>query len=304
MKVEGFDILVNGGAPEARAIADVFLGGMWRVEAGIGDARQYDVMAPEASSMQIGEAWELARKMVEDPRVLRAEPLVAIDEWRWGVARREIEADTAKDAVLITVVRGGPLDGESLRQAIRRAVAKGIIIIAIARDRWPFLVYPAKYVEVMAADDVKAMTEAATQWLVRHDRASLLERYGPGNLAAVFRTIVMNPENELLPDPELFRAGSNEAAVVQKSHFADIAEYFPDTSPERVHAALVQLLNTTDAQLDSELEQFGSELKTHIATDSKFREELIRDASIPENTMQKLSRSLLAKMRGSPVQQR
>jgi hypothetical protein len=300
MKVEGFDLLIDGGAPEARAIADFFLGGMWRVEAGIGDAQQYDVMAPEGASMEVGEAWEVARKMVEDPRVIRAEPLVAIDEWRWGVARREIEADTAKDAVLITVVRGGPLDGESLHQAIRRAVAKGIIIIATARDRWPFLVYPAKYVEVIAADDVKAMTDAATQWIVRHGRETLLERYGPGNLSVVFRAVAANPESEL-PDPELFHAASNEAVVAQKSRFADIAEYFADTPPERLHAALVQVLNTTDAQLDSELEQFGSELKAHIATDPNLRAQLIETASIPENTMQALSRSLMAKMRGSPV---
>jgi hypothetical protein len=54
------------------------------------------------------------------------------------------------------------------------------------------------------------------------------------------------------------------------------------------------LLNTTETQLESELEQFGNELKVHIALDTDVR---ARITGLPEpGMMLPLSRSLRAKM--------
>jgi serine protease len=501
-RVEGFDIEVHGGAPEARAVADFYLGGTWRVEPGIGNPRQYDVLEPEGASIHdVGEAWELARKMAEDPRVIRAEPLLVIDQlepetvmpfaepaadvpaanwhiehcaierawdiakgdnivighpdtgymrhseiwsdeatqnrilhehgfdfvrniddplvpaggsthgtatasvimsgfaqngvhgvapgaklipirvdddvvhWRWGRVRKAIEWATAKDVDVISMSLGGPIDGESLHQAIRRAVARGIIVIAAAGNVWPFVVYPAKYPEVLGvaatnssrrkwgdsargpavcvcapgenvhratfdnkgAEIVKEssgtsyaaaiVAGVAALWLSHHGRANLMERYGRGNVSAVFRWVVtnhgVNPDPQWdrdhlgagiidaervlraeLPDAGMFHASPlAEPAVVQKSRFADFTEYFPDTPPAQVHAALVQLLNTTDLQLESDLEQFGNELKLHMATSPLIRARIAGTEAamaVEAGPVESLaiSRSLRAKMTG------
>jgi serine protease len=498
-RVEGFDIEVHGGAPEARAVADFYLGGAWRVEAGIGNPRQYDLLEPEGASIhEVGEAWELARKMAEDPRVIRAEPLIVtvspepqapeafgldaaeipprnwhiehcaihnawtltkgenvvighpdtgymrhseiwsddaaqnrilheqgfdfvsndvdpfvppggsthgtatasvimsgfaetgvhgvapaaklipirvdndVIHWRWGRVRKAIEWATAKDVDVISMSLGGPIDGDSLHQAIRRAVAKGIIVVAAAGNVWPFVVYPAKYPEVMAvaatnvsrrkwgdsargpavcvcapgenvhratfnAQGGEIVQESsgtsyataivagiAALWLSHHGRANLIAQYGPGNLSTVFRWVVtnhgVNPDDDWdthhlgagiidadrvvrapLPDPAMFQLGIEEAAVVQKSRFAEIADYFPDTPPEELHAALVQMLNTTPQQLESDLEQFGNELKLHVAMNPEVRARLAGGAeafaieAVPI-AQPSMSRSLRAKM--------
>jgi hypothetical protein len=251
VQLEGFDIEVRLGAPEARAVADIFLGGAWRVEAGIANPRQYDVWAPNGTSMDIGEAWEMARKMIEDPRVVRAEPILSIATdvvWNWAATRRLIESEVAGGATLITIERGGPNDGVSLLQAVRQAAAKGIVVASTARDRWPFAVYPAKYPEVVSFES----KETAAEQLAR------------------------------------------DRVAVQKSRLAEFAEYFPDTDPAQVYAALLQLLNTSEMQLEADLEQFGNELKLHVALDTDVR---ARIAGSPEpGKMLPLSRSLRAKM--------
>lgn len=252
VQLEGFDVEVHLGGPEARAIADNFLGGAWRVEAGIANPRQYDLCAPEGTSMDIGEAWEIARKMIEDPRVVRAEPIISIATdvvWNWAATRRFIESEIAGGTSLITVPRGGPNDGVSLLQAVRQAAAKGIVIAATARDRWPFPVYPAKYPEVVSLDS----RETAAEQVVR-----------------------------------------DGFVAVQKSRLAEFAEYFPETEPSQVYTALMQLLNTSETQLESDLEQFGNELKVHVALDTDVRARIAGTAE--PGKMLPLSRSLRAKM--------
>jgi thermitase len=500
-RVEGFDLQVHGGAPEARAVADFYLGGAWHLEPGLADPQQYDIFDPIGlgRSMDIGDAWEIARKMTEDPRVIRAEPLIVTTEverlpsaqestlesalpprnwhiehcaihdawtvakgenvvighpdtgymkhseiwsddatqnrvlheqgfdfvenrvdalvrpggsthgtatasvimssvaeegvhgvapaaklipirvdndvvhWRWGRVRKAIEFATNKDVDIISMSLGGPIDGESLRQAVRRAVGKGIIVVAAAGNGWRFVVYPAKYPEVLAVaatnasrqkwgdsargssvavcapgeDVYRATFESdgresvarssgtsyataivagvAALWLSRHGRANLIATYGAGNVSSVFRWVVMNqgvrPDADWdtgrlgagiidgdrvvraeLPDPAIFRVVLEESVPQQHSRFAEIAEYFPDVAPDELYRALVQMLHTTDTQLESELERFGNELKLHVATNPEMRARLSggmeamsanESVAMPQPS---LSRSLRAKM--------
>ena len=304
VRVEGFEIEIEGGAPEARAIADSYLPGSWRVVPPVaGDAHRFEIMA-DGTTIDPGTAWELARKMEEDPRVRRAEPLTVtpgiederapdltleaprpipplnwqidhcnvrpvwnlpvkgdgivighpdtgymrhreiwtddatknrvlhdrgfdfVDEdpdplvpaggsthgtatasvimagnnpagilgvapgaklipirvdndvihWRWGRVRKAIEWAIAQNADVISMSLGGPIDGESLHQAIRRAVGEGIIVISAAGNVWPFVVYPARYDEVLA---VAATNVNAAKW-ADSARGSAVDVCAPG----------------------------------------------------------------------------------------------------------------------------
>jgi thermitase len=478
IRVEGFDLKVRGGAPEARAVADAYLGGSWHVIAGVAEADQFDVMAEgEAEVPDVGRAWEIARRMSEDPRVVHAEPLLVtpgiereeIDEeialegppreiparnwqidhcsihrawelskgegivighpdtgymrhreiwsddatknrildkegfdffkndpdplvpaggsthgtatasvimsgssedgvhgvapaaklipirvdkdvvhFRWGRVRKAIEWATAKNVDVISMSLGGPIDGESLHQAVQRAVAKGIIVISAAGNVFPFVIYPAKYDEVLAiaatnvsrkkwgdsargpAVDVCAPGEdvhratfdklgketiehssgtsyatavvagIAALWLSFHGRAKLIQQYGAGNIAPLFRHIVMkhgigddpdwdtkhlgagiiDAERVLrapLPSPAELGPPADLEAMPVPTHLLDIAGYFPDTPLEQVRDGLLRLLNTTDLQLESDLERYGNELKLHIALDEGVRARITGD---------------------------
>jgi thermitase len=51
---------------------------------------------------------------------------------------------------VISMSLGGPLNSRALLRAIRYALDRGIILCAAAGNIWPFVVYPAKYDEVIA----------------------------------------------------------------------------------------------------------------------------------------------------------
>lgn len=277
--VEGFDLKVRGGEKVAREVVDATLPGSWRLVAGIADPDQFDVF-PDGPAPDVGTAWEMARRIALDERVVSCEPLLVtpgivgdetapevmpgaeleaprvvpepnwhidhcsirdawnlskgegivvghpdtgymkhsqiwsndaaqnrvlhsmgfdfvnddadplvaaggsthgtatasvimsggtgvlgvapkakliplrvdkdVIHWRWGRVRRAIEWATEKNVDVISMSLGGPIDGDSLHQAVQKAVAKGIIVIAAAGNVWPFVVYPAKYEEVLA----------------------------------------------------------------------------------------------------------------------------------------------------------
>jgi subtilisin family serine protease len=482
--VDGFDLSVRGGAPEARAVADAYLGGSWELLPGIADAAQFDVLAP-GNAPDPGEAWELAYRMSQDERVAHAEPLVVtpgfdepvavenagpqrnwqiehcgidrawmlsrgdgiviahpdtgymrhgqiwsddatrnrilhdlgydflrndpdarvpiggsthgtaiasvimsgsedaegvhgvapgakliplrVDDdvihWRWGRARRAIEWATAKNAHLISMSLGGPIDGESLHQAVQRAVARGIIVVAAAGNVWPFVVYPAKYAEVMAVaatnhkrrkwgdsargpevdvcapgEDVHRATYdrngseviehssgtsyatavvsgIAALWLSHHGYETLHTRYG-AKLPAVFRDVVMKhgvtPDSEwdtgmlgagIIDAERVLRAPLPEPEVVAppaapRDRLTEFANYFPETSPAVVHNGLMRLLRTTDAQLDSDLQVYGNELKLHLAVNEELRERVsgVETRKLMRVPAPAMSRSLAAKI--------
>jgi len=260
VRFEGFDVEVRGGAPEARAVADSFLGGAWRVDPGIGNPQQHDLLPPDGMPpLDLGEAWEIARKMIEDVRVLSAEPIVVLEGdvyWNWAASRRAIETELGKGSDVISVSRGGPIGGRSLHQAVRQAVAKGTMIAATARDRWPFPVYPAKYPEVVALASMETATAEVERWTAQHR--------------------------------------GTEIVAVHQTRLGSLLEFFPDVDPAVITSALLQLLNTTEAQLESQLELFGSELEVHVAMDTDIRARLGGWAE--PGMMLPLSRSLRAKM--------
>lgn len=501
IRVEGFDLKVRGGAPEARAVADTYLGGSWRVIPGVAEADQFDVMA-EGEVPDVGRAWEIARRMAEDPRVLHAEPMlvtpgiepeetteelvlegapkviparnwqidhcsihrawelskgegivighpdtgymrhreiwsddetknrilhkegfdffendpnplvpaggsthgtatasvimsgfseegmhgvapaaklipIRVDKdvvhFRWGRVRKAIEWATAKNVDIISMSLGGPVDGESLHQAVQRAVARGIIVISAAGNVFPFVIYPAKYDEVLAiaatnisrkkwgdsargpAVDVCAPGEdvhratfdksgketiehssgtsyatavvagVAALWLSFHGRAKLIAQYGAGSIAPLFRHIVMkhgvhpdpnwdtkhlgagiiDAERVLrapLPPPSEIAPPIDLEAVPIPARLLDIAGYFPDTPLEQVREGLLRLLNTTELQLESDLERYGNELKLHIALDENVRARITGNAEdislegVPSSPALTMSSGLAAKV--------
>ena len=464
VRVEGFDLKVRGGAAVVESIVAMLPGGPWKIVQGIADENQFDIIAV-GPAPDVGTAWELARQIATDPRVVSCEPLLVtpgivgdepapeivpeaprpvppanwhidhcrirdawnvsrgdgitvghpdtgymkhsqiwsndpaqnrvlhalgfdfVDDdadalvpaggsthgtatasvimsggagvlgvapkakliplrvdndvihWRWGRVRRAIEWATQKNVDVISMSLGGPIDGESLHQAIQAAVAKGIIVIAAAGNVWPFVVYPARYDEVLAvaatnidrrkwgdsargsAVDVCAPGEdvyratydrngqelvqessgtsyatavlagIAALWLSHHKRAALEQRYGRANVARVFRHVVMKhgvgPDagwdtrnlgagivdakrvlEAPLPDPA---AMAVPEALEVSTRFDEIADYFPSTPPEQVREALLRMLDTNDAQLESVLEVYGNELKLHLAVDPDLR---------------------------------
>ncbi|MFP5245590.1 MAG: S8 family peptidase, partial [Thermoanaerobaculia bacterium] len=244
--------------------------------------------------------------------------------------------------------------------------AKGIIVIAAAGNVWPFVVYPARYPEVLcvAATNVDRVrwsrsaqgrpvavcapgenvhratfengqatvspssgTSYATAvvagiaalWLSKHGRENLIRDYGAGNVSKLFRWVVMNRgvrrddswdtrnlgagiidakmvlEAEL-PEPGTFALSFD---VMPRSRFEEIADYFPEVPEEELRARLMAMLNTTEAQLESDLERYGNELKLHMAMDDSMRARMSGTPALSfDAPMMPMSRSLMAKMTG------
>ena len=54
------------------------------------------------------------------------------------------------DAHVVSMSLGGPWGGFALHEAVRDAVEAGLMLVAAAGNEWPFVVYPARYDEVIA----------------------------------------------------------------------------------------------------------------------------------------------------------
>lgn len=81
--------------------------------------------------------------------------------FRWSRARRAVEHAIAKKCHVISMSFGGPISGPSLHEAIQTAVANGLIVVAAAGNHVPFVVYPARYREVIC---VAATTHTKAKW--------------------------------------------------------------------------------------------------------------------------------------------
>ena len=64
-------------------------------------------------------------------------------------------------AHVVSMSLGGPWGGFALHEAIRDAVDAGLVLVAAAGNGWPFVVYPARYDEVIA---VAACNCAKARW--------------------------------------------------------------------------------------------------------------------------------------------
>lgn len=81
--------------------------------------------------------------------------------FRWHRLRKAIDHAVMRGCHVISMSMGGPIEGPSLHEAIRRANDRGIILIAAAGNTWPFVAYPGRYDEVICA---AATTVQRTPW--------------------------------------------------------------------------------------------------------------------------------------------
>lgn len=75
--------------------------------------------------------------------------------------RRAIDHAIGKGVHVISISLGGPVPNSSIRDAVRRAVNAGVIVLAAAGNRVPFVVFPAAFDEVIA---VAASTIRDVPW--------------------------------------------------------------------------------------------------------------------------------------------
>lgn len=250
---------------------------------------------------------------------------------------------------VISMSLGGPFYSRALHRAIADAVERGVILLAAAGNIWPWVVYPAKYDEVIGvaacncrkkiwkdsasgkAVDVTAPGESVWRahtpkrakykigrgsgtsyavatlagicslWLAYHGRDRLLARYGAGNLATVFKEVlikqgvdvptgwkhskhgagIVNAKKLLQASlPVTARAAGMRAlhaspVADQQSRFDVLMEYFPDTDEGAMRRVLGSILGVKPVEINTLLTDYGDELNFHIATNPEFRDTLL-----------------------------
>jgi hypothetical protein len=149
---------------------------------------------------------------------------------------------------------------------------------------------------------------AAAVWLSHHGRDSLIARYGKGNLARVFRHVLMTSGvavplppgwdrtrygagildvERLVSSPLPAAVPAPKKRVVRPGapkRLSMIESLFPDVAPGDVDRAVASLLGTSVAGLPRVLDEVGDELAVHLGVDAQLREEVLRrvkDATQP-----------------------
>lgn len=142
---------------------------------------------------------------------------------------------------------------------------------------------------------------ACALWLAYHGRDALIARYGKGQIAAVFKEVLMTQGvvtpggwrtdkhgAGILDAERLLRAPlpatPPAAGLRMRAAFVPRAEndvdrflpYFPGEDPMRVRSGLVRLLGTTDRELREVLAEVGDELLFHVATNPEVRARVMK----------------------------
>ena len=258
---------------------------------------------------------------------------------------------TDRGCHVISMSLGGVTPSGALERAIAYAVSEGVVVLAAAGNVWPWVVYPARYDQVIAcaacncqraiwsksasgdtvdvtapgesvwvarpgkdvgqADDivdvgsgtsyaVATTAGACALWLAFHGRDTLITRYGKGQIAAVFKEVLMTQGVDtprgwrtdkhgagILNVEKLLRAplpstppasGLRVRASVVPRGQNDVDRflpYYPEATPDQVRRGLVRLLGTTDTQLPVVLAELGDELLFHVATNPDVRARVI-----------------------------
>jgi serine protease len=265
----------------------------------------------------------------------------------WGRLAEAIRYAADQGFHVISMSLGGPFRSGTLDRAIDHAVSKGVILLAAAGNVWPFVVYPARFDQIIAVAacncqrgiwrssasgdtvDVTAPGEsvwvarpggtaapgddevrpgsgtsyavataagACALWLAYHGRDALVARYGAGQLASVFKELLMNAgvttpagwqsnrhgagildvlrllQASLPPTPPA--AGLRVRATAAPRTTGEVEEffvYFPDRDPSEVRRGLARLLHTSERDLPVVLARHGDELLFHVATNPAVR---------------------------------
>ncbi len=144
---------------------------------------------------------------------------------------------------------------------------------------------------------------ACALWLAYHGRDALIARYGRGQIAAVFKELLMTAG---VQTPQGWRSDKHGAGILDvekllraplpatppaaglrlRSALAPRPEndvdrflpYFPEAEPIDVRRGLVRLLQTTDRELPSVLVDVGDELLFHVATNPAVRTRVLKPA--------------------------
>ena len=145
---------------------------------------------------------------------------------------------------------------------------------------------------------------ACALWLAYHGRDALIARYGKGQIASVFKEVLMTRGVQTPPG---WRTDKHGAGILdaekllsaqlpstppaaglrvrampmapRRQNDADrFLPYYPDVDTERVRRGLVRLLETTDGELPTVLAEFGDELLFHVATNPDVRARVIASA--------------------------
>ena len=261
---------------------------------------------------------------------------------------------TDRGCHVISMSLGGVTPSGALERAIAYAVSEGVVVLAAAGNVWPWVVYPARYDQVIAcaacncqrgiwsqsasgstvdvtapgetvwvarpgkdsgqADDivdvgsgtsyaVATTAGACAVWLAFHGRDALITRYGKGQVAAVFKEVLIKhgvntPRGwktdkhgaGILDVEKLLRAPLpatppasglrlRASAVARAINDVDrFLPYYPGVDPAQVRHGLVRLLGTTDRELPIVLADLGDELLFHVATNPDVRARVLKGA--------------------------
>ncbi|HTV03389.1 MAG TPA: S8 family serine peptidase [Luteitalea sp.] len=142
---------------------------------------------------------------------------------------------------------------------------------------------------------------ACALWLAFHGHDALVARYGAGQIAAVFKEVLMKNGVDTPPGWRSDKHGAGilnvekllkaplpatppatglrvrAAAVPRPENDVDrFLPYYPDVEPARVRRGLVRLLKTTDAELPAVLAEVGDELLFHVATNPEVRARVLK----------------------------
>jgi serine protease len=74
----------------------------------------------------------------------------SVIHFKFGTVTHAVEFAARNGHHVVSMSLGGPFKSQELLNAIRRALDKGIVLIAAAGNQWPFVVYPARFDEVIA----------------------------------------------------------------------------------------------------------------------------------------------------------
>jgi subtilisin family serine protease len=253
---------------------------------------------------------------------------------------------------VISMSLGGVTPSGTLERAIAHAVSEGVVVLAAAGNVWPWVVYPARYDQVIACAacncqrgiwsrsasgstvDVTAPGEtvwvarpgtdpgqgddfidvgsgtsyavattagACALWLAFHGRDALITRYGKGQVASVFKEVLMThgvntPRGwktdkhgagildveklltaPLPATPPAFGLRIRASPAARAMNDIDrFLTYYPDVDPAEVRRGLVRLLRTTDRELPIVLAELGDELLFHVATNPDVRARVLK----------------------------